>query len=412
MAEKLTTEDIRAARKTPPARVQDRRDTKQRGLVLRLRPSGVHTYRVQLGRGHVETLGSIDDLTLEQARALALSRRGATAKAKALGEVDPVVARKRAAKAPTFGAFVDEKYEPWATANLRTGLEQAKRLRAIFGPVFGAKRLDEISAFDVERWRAGRLKAGGTAATTNRNLNILRAALRLAVKWNLLRVHPMADVKQSKLDASRRVRYLSDAEEQRLRAALTARDDTRRAERENANRWRAERGYEQWPALGTFSDHMTPIVLLAINTGMRRGELFNLRWSDVDFVGALITVDGAGAKSGQTRHIPMNSEALTVLKTWHGDKVQPPDAYVFPGADGARMDDIKKGWASIAAAAGLNEFRLHDLRHSFASKLVMKGIDLNTVRELLGHASLAMTCRYAHLAPEKKAAAVSALVSA
>ena len=77
-------------------------------------------------------------------------------------------------------------------------------------------------------------------------------------------------------------------------------------------------------------DHLTPIVLVALNTGLRKGEIFNLRWSDVDLVGAQLTVQGDGAKSGQTRHVPLNAEALDVLHAWRSDLAS-ADGYVFPG---------------------------------------------------------------------------------
>lgn len=156
-------------------------------------------------------------------------------------------------------------------------------------------------------------------------------------------------------------------------------------------------------------------MLVALNTGLRKGEIFNLEWRDVDLVGAQLTVRGDGAKSGQTRYVPLNTEAVQVLKDWqtanHVDNVK----LIFPGrtdsADG-KLDDVKKAWLPIVKAAKLPGFRFHDLRHSFASKLVKAGVDLNTVRELLGHADLKMTLRYAHLAPEHKAAAVAKLISA
>jgi integrase len=152
-------------------------------------------------------------------------------------------------------------------------------------------------------------------------------------------------------------------------------------------------------------------VLVALNTGLRQGEIFNLDWLDVDLVGAQLTVRGAGAKSGQTRHVPLNSEAVAVLTAWRASATP---GYVFPGrADGenGRLDNITKAWLHAVKAAKLETFRFHDLRHTFASKLVMAGVDLNTVRELLGHATLKMTLRYAHLAPEHKAAAVQKLVA-
>jgi integrase len=271
--------------------------------------------------------------------------------------------------------------------------------------------LSEITGFALERWRSGRLAAGSTPGTVNRDLAVVKAALARAVEWGMLTTHPLAPVRLSKLDRGGVVRYLSHEEETRLRDALTARDTKRRAERATANDWRRARGYALWPEHGAYTDHLTPLVLLALNTGLRRGELFGLRWADVDVTRAVVTVQGGGAKSGQTRHVPLNSEALAVLEAW-----KPADAgattCVFPSDRGEPLEDIKSAWLPLVGAAKVSAFRFHDLRHTFASKLVMAGVDLNTVRELLGHADLKMTLRYAHLAPEHKAAAVAKLVLA
>lgn len=412
MAENLTQDAVRRLTRTPPSTTRDVYDAKQAGLVLRLRPSGAHTWRVLLGRGRWHTIGPLDDEhPPEVARSLAVAVRGEVQKAKTLGQPDPIAARKRATKAPTFAAFLEQHYEPWAEQHRKTGAEQAARLRAVFGTVFKGKRLDAITAFEVERWRSARLKAGTSKATANRDLVTLKAALRLAVRWKLLASYPLSEVKNAKVDTAGRVRFLAPDEESRLRKALTARDDARRAERERANGWRRDRGYQEWPAYGAYTDHLTPIVLLALNTGLRRGELFNLRWRDVDLARALVTVEGEGAKSNLTRHVPLNAEALAVLRAWRGTPAPASDAYVFPGLDGGRLEDIKGGWLALVKAAAVTGFTFHDLRHTFASKLVMAGVDLNTVRELLGHADMKMTLRYAHLAPEHKAAAVAKLVT-
>jgi integrase len=413
MREKLTQDTLRRLTKVRPATTTDVYDIKERGLVLRLRASGAHTWRVLLARGRWYTLATLDDVkTPEEARALASGIKGDVAKAKALGAPDPIATRLRADReqAPTFASFLDAHYEPWATANRRTGAEQTVRLRALFGLTLNTKRLDQITAFDVERWRTARLKAGKAAATVNRDLSVLKSALRLAVRWKLLATYPLADVRPARVDTAGRVRFLSPDEETRLRTALAARDDTRRAERDSANRWRRERGYVEWPALAGYSDHLTPLVLLAINTGLRRGELFNLRWQDVDRVRNILTVEGVTSKSGQSRHVPLNTEALRVLHTWQGPDTPDPSAYVFASFEGARLDDIKSGWLPLIKAATVTAFTFHDLRHTFASKLVMAGVDLNTVRELLGHSDIKMTLRYAHLAPEHKAAAVAKLL--
>lgn len=116
------------------------------------------------------------------------------------------------------------------------------------------------------------------------------------------------------------------------------------------------------------------------------------------------------AKSGKTRHIPLNKEAWDVLQKLYqqGNK----NNLVFPNKDGERFNHIKRSWGRLLDDAGIKNFRFHDLRHHFASRLVMAGVDLNTVRELLGHGDIQMTLRYAHLALEHKARAVEKLLTA
>lgn len=159
-----------------------------------------------------------------------------------------------------------------------------------------------------------------------------------------------------------------------------------------------------------YSDHLYPMITLSLNTGMRQGEVFSLSWADVDFEKKIITIRGTNAKSKKTRHIPINDKAMEALSLWkkHSNNITPND-YVFPGKNGERLNNVRKAWLKVIDDARIYAFRWHDMRHTFASRLVMGGIDLNTVRELLGHADYQMTLRYAHLAPEHKAAAVSIL---
>ena len=149
------------------------------------------------------------------------------------------------------------------------------------------------------------------------------------------------------------------------------------------------------------------MVLLTLNSGLRRGELFHLRWEDLNLRTKMLTVCGATAKSGQTRHIPLNREALAVLEAW--GQQSPNDVLVFPAKGGKRLTNVNTSWHGLLQDARITGFTWHDLRHSFASKLVMAGVSLAVVRELLGHADLTMTLRYAHLAPDHKAAAVERL---
>ncbi len=381
----------------------DIHDTKEPRFIIRVRATGQHSWCVRLGKGRRRrywyTLGSVEHFKPAEARDLARDALIRDGKGEDLRE------EKRKKRAATFTEFLDTHYEPWARAHLKSVETLLPRLKAQFTPLFGAKPLTAIDSFSVERWRTARLKAGLTKATVNRDLAALKAALSKAVAWNLLPDHPLRRVKLAKEDRAATVRFLSVEEEIRLRLALVARDNGRRAARTSANDWRRHRGYPLLPDFGTYTDHLTPFVLLAMNTGCRRGELFNLTWQDVDLTTRMLTVRGDSAKSGRTRHIPLNTEAHDALKAWQTGAVADR---VFPSDEtGAKMTTLKTAWSALLEEAGITGFRLHDLRHHFASKLVQAGVDLASVRALLGHSDFALTLRYAHLAPENLAAAVA-----
>lgn len=379
-------------------------DTQLPGFVLRVRSSGRHSYLALLGRGKWYTIGRADVLKPEEARKLAQGALGDIAHGK-----DPI-AEKRKERTSTFAEFLTQHYEPWLLANRKSGEITMARLRGTL-KTFSATKLGDFTAFGIERWRSTRLKEGVTAATVNRDIGALKSALHKAVQWKLLTRHPLADVKLSKIDTTGKVRYLTADEEHRLRKALDARDSQRRRGRDSANAWRRERGYDEWPAYGTYTDHLTPLVLLAMNTGLRFGELTGMKWADVDLLTNMLTVRADSAKAGKARYVPLNAEAVKVLKAWKADDVA-ADVFLFPGKTEAEpLVEIKTAWSKLLKAAKIERFRFHDTRHHFASRLVQAGVDLNTVRELLGHADTKMTLRYAHLAPEHKAAAVAKLVA-
>jgi len=381
------------------------RDTGLKGLLLRIQPSGVMTYYVEFKRGKRVKIGRADAITPFQARELARC---------VLSEVyqgnDPTD-KKHLAQALTYIHFLEETYRPWLLLNLRTGEATFDRLKKSF-PELHALKLYEINHFLIEKWRSRRQKDGMKPASINRELADLRACLSRAVQWELLEKHPLEKLKSCRLDNNSKPRYLSIDEEKCLRQKLDEREHTLLEGRESGNKWRAERGYPLYASLKHFAyaDYLKPAVLLSLNTGLRRGELFGLKWSDVDFEQQLLTVAADVAKTGKTRHIPLNQEALKILRQW---KIQDglKSLYVFAGRTGGPFHDLRKSWDGVLRKAEIKDFRWHDLRHTFASKLVMAGVDLNTVRELLGHTDYKMTLRYAHLAPEHKAAAVSKLVA-
>ena len=226
------------------------------------------------------------------------------------------------------------------------------------------------------------------------------------------RPNPMQPVRKAKVDTFGRLRYLSPAEEQRVRPALEDRDESRRDGRRRFNAWRAERGYKTLPPLGTYADHLTPIVLLALNTGLRRGELLALTWADVDLTGARLTVQGASAKSGLTRYLPLNSEAIT--RCGRGARARRPRirAGCRVPRPGRRTDVLAEDGVETDCD-GREAVGVHLPR--FAAHL---RVEAGAGRRRPEHRPrAARACRhqddagYAHLAPEHKAAAVAKLVA-
>jgi len=381
-------------------------DTTVPGLFVRVTAAGAKSYVVTWARGRKKTLGRVGILTLEQAREEALQHLN---EARKHGEPLAVTQGRRGAGTPTLRQFIDDHYMPWFKAHHKGHEKTLHTLDTSFEPIM-LRRLDEIAGRDLEQIRTAWLNGGNKPATANRKMGSISGVFSRAVEWAYLPASPLEKVKQLKVDSIGRIRYLSKEESMALRGALDARERIARAERNSANEWRLERRRKLLPSLQevAFTDHLKPMVLLSLNTGMRRGEVFNLRWQDVNLAGKVLTVAGEGAKSSETRHIPLNGEALATLKAWkdQGNVT----GYVFPGIDDKPMTDVKTAWLELLKNAGIIGFRWHDMRHDFASRLVMAGVPLNTVRDLLGHADIKMTLRYAHLAPDSKAAAVEQLI--
>lgn len=414
MRAKITTRLMRQV--APQATVYEIWDTELPGFVLRVWPSGQASYylvyRTRDSRKVRYRIGPMSAMTVAQARDLAQQYAARTVAGEDV-QATKQQAREEGqhAKLQTLGGFLDHKYAPWLLAERpekRRSVEVLQRLRGNFAEWL-ARPLSEITPWLVEKWRAEQVKHGKAKATINRDLTTLRAVMSKAVVWKVIDQHPLEPVKPLKVDANGVLRFLSEEEESRLRLALANRDAEIKAARERGNTWRRARGYTELPTLDhqTYGDHLTPMVLLSLNTGVRRGELFALSWTDVSRQHKTLTLRGTTTKSGQTRHIPLNREALDVLQVWR--QQGPTTDIIFPGKNGGLLDNTRKSWDGVLSAAGIVGFRWHDLRHTFASKLVMAGVPLNTVRELLGHTTATMTLRYAHLASDHKAEAVERL---
>ena len=380
------------------------------GLSLRVRKSGKRAYYVQVGRGRRVRIGDASQLTLTQARKLAKQELG---KAAAGHDHQAEMRRKRAMATETLGAYLDGAYKAHAEQNLATGPELIARIKNAF-PHCLDKPMQNITELDMAKWRKAR--ANVKAETQRRELSYLKAALNHAVKNKLIPGHQLTHYRvratNAEQDTGKLVRFLSEDEEARLRAALAARDAKLRQERDSGNAWRRERHKAEMPALGLYGDHVTPMVLLALNTGLRRGDLFSLRWDALDLDRQQMTLiirktSHARRKAGKRVEpvtLPLSGEAVRVLREWR--KLTTGDL-VFPSPYGGRLDNITKAWTAVLDAAGIEGLRFHDLRHTFASRLVQAGVDLNTVRELMTHSDIKMTLVYAHLSPDHKAAALA-----
>lgn len=386
----------------PEAKAYRVHDTGQPGLFIRVLPSGHKSYMVTWGRNKNVTIGRVGVLTLDQARTEAAQH---LAEARKHGEPTAVSQGRQGATLPTLRDFINDTYLPWFKLHHKGHDKTEHTLKTSFEPIM-AQRIDAITGRDLELIRTAWMKAGNKPSTVNRKMGSISGVFSRAVEWEYITANPLTKLKQLKVDSKAVIRYLNTDETKRLMAALDARQEEMRTERDSANAWRAARDKQLMPSLQplTFTDHLKPMVLVSLKTGLRRGELFDLKWSEVNFTSKTITVLAGTAKTSETRHIPMNKETVKTLNEWKEQSKR--SEYVFPGQDGGRLNDVKSAWLKLLARAEIEKFRWHDMRHDFASHLVMVGVPLNTVRELLGHSDIQMTLRYAHLAPEAKAAAV------
>jgi integrase len=236
--------------------------------------------------------------------------------------------------------------------------------------------------------------------------------LTKAVRWGFLGVHPLhKKVDHLPEDRDKEPRYLTPAEEKRLMKKLDARQEKQRKKRRSHNTFCEKRDYEPWPSLDdrVYTDYLKPMIELSLNTGLRQNEAFSLEWSDVDFTLERIAVRGVVAKTGKTRYVPLNEKALEVLKTWRAETEG--DGLVFPSPNGGgKITNVQTAWERIRKKAKIENFVWHNLRSTFASRLVQSGVDLYVVMKLLGHKNISTTQRYSSLAPDQEKEAVARIV--
>lgn len=269
----------------------------------------------------------------------------------------------------TFAELAGQ-YMPLARVNKRSWDRDQSLLTNLL-PAFGARRLDDINPLSIEEYKRQRLEKV-KPATVNRELALLRHMLNLAVSWKKLASNPMRDVRMLRVD-NVQDRILTKKETDALLRACCG--------------------------------HLRPVVITALHTGMRLGEILTLRWGQVDLGQRMVTV--LNAKNGKARKIPLNNVMMELLeKIKEGSRSD----HVFVSDRTKRpVSGMRTAWLAAIRRSGIARCRFHDLRHTCASRMVAAGVDLVTVKEILGHSTITMTVRYAHSAPESKRKAVEAL---
>ena len=231
--------------------------------------------------------------------------------------------------------------------------------------VFGKTRLEEITKVKVKTYMCQRKREVASNATVNREVVCIKGILTKALEWGYINKHPLTGLKLFK-EAPPKDRYLTKDEAKCL--------------------------------IAVSSKFLRDIIILALGTGMRQDEIFSLTWDDVILdersMYGQITVIGKGEKR---RTIRMNKAVFDLFKHLEKEK---NNHYVFPSPKtGKKLNNVRNSFSTALKAAGIENFRFHDLRHTAASWMVMEGVSLYAVKEILGHADIKTTQRYAHLSP-------------
>ena len=344
-----------------------------KGLYLDLRANGRMAFRVryrQQGRVRVYTVGDARVLTVtearEQARQVLRSVHAGT---------DPKLLENPPDAGPTLGSFYKQQYLPYVKSYKRSWHTDECIIRVHLLPALGHCVMGSVIPPDIAQLVDAMKTRGYAAGTINRVLVLLRYGYTLARRWRIAGVHSSPALELKNLQDDNRIeRYLSADQTEALLHSV----------RSSSNLLLAD------------------IVAFLLFTGARKREALDARWQDIDWAQSLWRIPRT--KSGKVRHVPLSTGALQLLRRL---QARSQTAWLFANPHTSKpFVSIFYSWNAARCAAGLPALRIHDLRHSFASFLVNAGRSLYEVQELLGHADIRTTSRYAHLSRERLREAV------
>jgi len=334
--------------------------TVERGLYVRKTKAGVIRWGISYefeGRVIREIVG----VSKTQAREALASRHADIARGKF-----SLKQREKPRKIPTFEEFSRTYIEEYAKVNKRSWKTDQGHINMAL-PVLGKKRLDHISQFDIVRYRNQRLQNGASNSTANRDVQLIRIMYVMAIKWKVVLENPARGIK--KLEERERSYVLSRDEEDRL--------------------------------ISEASPHMKKIILFALNTGMRLGEILSLKWEDVDLEHGYATVRKEVAKGKRSRSVPLNSQAERSM-----GRPQMGNVFTY---ENKPIGTIKTSFRATCRRAKIDNLRFHDLRHTFGTRAVLSGVDLATLQEIMGHRDINTTRKYLHPSQTDMRAAVKSM---